>query len=201
MLAMRKVAVSLGVLDWMPDLPGDSQLWALLPIVLIVLAYTAVTGLWGVVATDFFQYVLALGGALLVMGYALGEVGGLSGLVTSLKSAGQSRYLDLVPTGDDALLPMSTFFGYLTIQWWAFRNSDGGGVFVQRLSATASEKEATRATHLFNILNYVVRTWPWVVVALVALVVLPGLEDPETAYPLLMLRSLPPLLGFGRIVL
>jgi Na+/proline symporter len=130
------------------------------------------------------------------MAYALGEVGGLGGLVTSLKSAGQSRYLDLLPTGDDALLPMSTFFGYLTIQWWAFRNSDGGGVFVQRLSATASEKEATRATHLFNILNYVVRTWPWVIVALVALVVLPGLEDPETAYPLLMVRYLPPgLLG------
>jgi len=36
-----------------------------------------------------------------------------------------------------------------------------------------------------------VRTWPWVVVALAALVVLPGLKDPETAYPLMMRQYLP----------
>jgi Na+/proline symporter len=77
------------------------------------------------------------------------------------------------------------------VQWWAFRNSDGGGMFVQRLSSTADEREATKATHAFNILNYVVRTWPWVLVALAALVLLPGLEDPELAYPILMKRYLP----------
>jgi SSS family solute:Na+ symporter len=37
-----------------------------------------------------------------------------------------------------------------------------------------------------------VRTWPWVVVALAALVVLPHLDDPELAYPLMMKRYLPP---------
>ena len=45
----------------------------MLPIVLITLIYTAASGLWGVVATDFVQYVLAMIGALLVMGYALHE--------------------------------------------------------------------------------------------------------------------------------
>jgi Na+/proline symporter len=191
MLAMRKVAVGLGLLDGLPALPGDPELWALLPVVLIVLVYTAAAGLWGVVATDFLQYLLALGGAVVVMAYALGEVGGLSGLVASLEASGQGEALALVPTGDDALMPISTFLGYLTIQWWAFRNSDGGGVFVQRLAATGSERDATRAAHCFNILNYVVRTWPWVLVALAALVILPGLDDPETAYPLLMVRYLP----------
>jgi Na+/proline symporter len=77
------------------------------------------------------------------------------------------------------------------IQWWAFRNSDGGGMFVQRLSSTANEREATRAAHAFNILNYIVRTWPWVIVALAALIILPNLDDPELAYPLLMARYLP----------
>ncbi len=46
-----------------------------MPIIVIVMVYTAVSGLWGVVATDFLQYVLAMVGALLVMGYALHEVG------------------------------------------------------------------------------------------------------------------------------
>jgi Na+/proline symporter len=191
MLAMRKVVTSLGVLDSLPSLPGDPRLWAILPIVVIVLLYTAVSGLWGVVATDFIQYILAMAGALLVMGYALHEIGGLDAMVSRLHAAGESRRLALVPLGEDALVPMSTFLGYIGIQWWAFRNSDGGGVFVQRLSSTANEREAAKAAHTFNILNYLVRTWPWVIVGLAALVLMPGLADPETAYPLMMLRYLP----------
>ena len=191
MLAMRKVVTSLGVLDGLPSLPGDPRLWAILPIVVIVLLYTAVSGLWGVVATDFIQYILAMAGALLVMGYALHEIGGLDAMVSRLHAAGESRRLALVPLGEDALVPMSTFLGYIGIQWWAFRNSDGGGVFVQRLSSTANEREAAKAAHTFNILNYLVRTWPWVIVGLAALVLMPGLADPETAYPLMMVRYLP----------
>jgi Na+/proline symporter len=191
MLAMRKVVTSLGVLDSLPSLPGDPRLWVILPIVVIVLLYTAVSGLWGVVATDFIQYILAMAGALMVMGYALHEIGGLDAMVSRLHAAGESRRLALVPLGEDALVPMSTFLGYIGIQWWAFRNSDGGGVFVQRLSSTANEREAAKAAHTFNILNYLVRTWPWVIVGLAALVLMPGLADPETAYPLMMLRYLP----------
>jgi Na+/proline symporter len=191
MLAMRKVVTSLGVFESLPNLPGDPRLWAILPIVVLVLLYTAVSGLWGVVATDFIQYILAMAGALLVMGYALHEIGGLDAMVSRLHAAGESRRLALIPVGEDALVPMSTFLGYIGIQWWAFRNSDGGGVFVQRLASTANEREAAKAAHTFNILNYLVRTWPWVIVGLAALVLLPGLADPETAYPLLMVRYLP----------
>ena len=191
MLAMRKVVMALGVFDGLPSLPGDERLWAILPILLIVVVYTAASGLWGVVATDFLQYILAMVGAFTVMFYALAEVGGLSGLTASLRDSGQGDKLNLLPTGPDATLPLSTFFGYLFVQWWAFRNSDGGGMYVQRLSSTANEQEATKAAHLFNVLNYVVRTWPWVLVGLAALVVLPGLPDPELAYPIMMVRYLP----------
>jgi Na+/proline symporter len=112
-------------------------------------------------------------------------------MVDRLRAEGQGSRLALTPLGPDALVPMSTFLGYIGIQWWAFRNSDGGGMFVQRLASTANEREATKAAHTFNILNYVVRTWPWVLVALAALVIMPGLEDPEMAYPLMMVRYLP----------
>jgi SSS family solute:Na+ symporter len=191
MLAMRKVMMALGLFDNLPDLPGDPRLWAVLPIVVLVLIYTAASGLWGVVATDFLQYILAMGGAVLVMGFALGEAGGLDNVVSSLRTSGRESHLDLVPLGADALVPISTFLGYIGIQWWAFRNSDGGGMFIQRLSSTANEREAVKAAHAFNFLNYVVRTWPWVLVALTAMVVLPNLDDPELAYPLMMSRYLP----------
>jgi Na+/proline symporter len=190
MLAMRKVIVALGLLDQLPPLPGDPRLWAILPLVLVVLIYTAVSGLWGVITTDFLQYLLAMAGAITVMGFALADVGGVAALGSALREAGQANRLDPIP-GEDALLPISTFLGYLLIQWWAFRNSDGGGMLIQRLAATRSERDAERAAHLFNVLNYLVRTWPWVLVGLAALVVLPGLADPETAYPLLMKRYLP----------
>jgi Na+/proline symporter len=191
MLGMRKVVVGMGLLDGLPDLPGDSRLWAILPIVLITLIYTAASGLWGVVATDFLQYILAMVGALAVMLYALHDVGGLGTMIDRLRAEGQGNRLALTPLGADALVPMSTFLGYIGIQWWAFRNSDGGGMFVQRLSSTANEKEAAKATHAFNVLNYIVRTWPWVLVGLAALLVLPGLSDPELAYPLMMVKYLP----------
>ncbi len=196
MLAMRKVMDGLGLLQSFQHLPGDDRLWTLMPIVLITLAYTAVAGLWGVVVTDLLQYILALVGAFVVMGYALHEVGGLHGLTEGLRAAGQGNRLQLMPHGEDAMVPLTTMFGYLGIQWWAFRNSDGGGMFVQRLGSCANEKEAAKATHAFNILNYFVRTWPWIIVGLAALLILPDLADPELAYPLLMKRFLPPgLLG------
>jgi Na+/proline symporter len=191
MLALRKVVAGLGLLEGVAGLPGDARLWALMPIVGLTLIYTAVAGLWGVVVTDLLQYVLALAGAIIVAVYALAELGGPGGLVNRLEGAGLGGRLQLVPHGGDASLPISTMVGYLGIQWWAFRNSDGGGMFVQRLASTASEREATRATHLFNLLNYLVRTWPWVLVGLAALVLLPGLPDAELAYPLLMRRYLP----------
>ncbi len=191
MLGMRKVVMGLGLVQHLPALPGDPKLWAILPIVLIVLVYTAASGLWGVVATDFVQYILAMAGAVTVMFYALHDVGGLGALVARLRAEGQANRLALLPLGPDALVPLSTFLGYIGVQWWAFRNSDGGGMFVQRLSSTANEREAEKAAHAFNILNYVVRTWPWVLVGLAALLVLPGLQDPELAYPLLMVKYLP----------
>jgi solute:Na+ symporter, SSS family len=190
MLAMRKVLVALGLLHAFP-LPGDPQLWAVFLIVLLTLVYSAASGLWGVVTTDFLQLVLALLGAVLVAGFALHDIGGLGALRAQLVRLGHADALHLVPRPGDVALPFGTFLAYIGIQWWAFRGADGGGMFVQRLSAVRDERAAERAAGLFNVLNYVVRTWPWVVVALAALVVLPGLRDPETAYPLMMLRYLP----------
>jgi SSS family solute:Na+ symporter len=190
MLAMRKVLVALGAVHAV-HLPGDPQLWAVVAIVLITLAYSAASGLWGVVTTDFVQLILALLGATLVAGFALHQIGGLGALREQLAHLGHADTLRLVPRPGDVALPFGTFLAYVGIQWWAYRGVDGGGMFVQRLSAVRDERAAERAAGFFNLLNYVVRTWPWVVVALAAMVILPGLADPETAYPLMMLRFLP----------
>ncbi len=191
MLAMRKVVEALGLLSGLPEwLPGDERLWAVVALSGFVLIYAGLAGLWGVVATDFFQFFLALGGALLVAGFAIADIGGIPELKRQLAAAGHSDALRLLPSGDPDL-PLSTFLAYLGIQWWAFRRSDGGGEFVQRLSGCRNEADAERAAWLFAILHYVVRAWPWILVGLVAVVVFPNLQDPDMGYPLLMLRYLP----------
>jgi solute:Na+ symporter, SSS family len=62
---------------------------------------------------------------------------------------------------------------------------------VQRLAGCRRRGDAEKAAWFFNIMHYVVRTWPWIVVAIVALVIYPDLEDRELGYPLLMLDFLP----------
>lgn len=191
MLAMRKVIDALGVWGDTGPASPEQRIWTIIAIAVLVLVYAAFSGLWGVVATDFFQLVLALVGAIVVLVYALNEVGGLAVLPERLAAVGKTQNTDFFPSLGSALLPIPTFFAYVAIQWWAFRNADGGGVFVQRLVSVPSERDAEKAAWCFNVLNYVVRCWPWIITALVAMIVLPGLEDPETAYPILMRRYLP----------
>lgn len=192
MLAMRKVIEALGLLPDLPGwMPGDERLWAVVALSIFVLAYAGVAGLWGVVATDFFQFFLALLGAVLVAVFALVDIGGISELKRQLVAVGRSDILDMVPRPGSQALPFGTFLAYLGIQWWAFRRSDGGGEFVQRLLACRSEADAERAAWCFVWLHYVVRAWPWVLVGLVAVVVFPDMPDPDLGYPLLMLRYLP----------
>lgn len=191
MLAMRKVVDALGVWEQFGVTGDTAKLWTVVIIAGVVLVYAAFAGLWGVVTTDFFQLVLALLGAIVVAWYAVGEVGGLDAVREGLDAAGKTEHTRFFPSPDSTLMPWGTFLAYLGIQWWAFRNADGGGMFVQRLVSVPSEADAERAAWFFNILNYVVRAWPWILAALVAMLVLPGLEDPETAYPALMVRYLP----------
>lgn len=202
MLAMVKVVDSLGLLPSLGINVGEQgKLWTVVLVSVFVLAYAGVAGLWGVVATDFFQFFLGLFGAIVVAVIAVTHQGGLSEVARKAQGITDFDMLAFVPLtwGDGSFVAMSTaagisgstFLAYAFVQWWAFRRSDGGGEFVQRLAGARDEREAERAAWFFNILNYVVRTWPWVIVAVVAVVVFPDLEDRELGYPLLMLEYLP----------
>ncbi|MDZ4700954.1 MAG: sodium:solute symporter family protein [Rhodothermales bacterium] len=211
MLAAVKVVAALGVwegLGFSVDdriLGLDPKLLTVIGISVVVLVYTGFAGLWGVVATDFFQFVLALGGALAVAYYAIWspEVGGLALLAERAREAADFDVLAFVPIewsagsvfsiawSATAGISFTTFVAYTTLQWWTFRRSDGGGEFVQRLAASRTEAEAEKAAWLFVIMHYVVRTWPWILVALAALVIYPDLQDRELGYPKLMLDYLP----------
>lgn len=210
MLAMVKVLDALQVFQQLePIFPGiaaenDGKLWAVVLVSVLVLLYAGLAGLWGVVVTDFFQFFLGLLGAILVAVIAVRHVGGLGELVERVEGLtefdmlaftpfvfGEGPLFGLVGMSAAAGITFSTFFAYTFVQWWAFRRSDGGGEFVQRLAAAKDEAEAEKAAWFFNLMHYVVRTWPWILVALAAVVVFPDLEDRELGYPLLMMEFLP----------
>ena len=202
MLAMTKVVDALQLWQSVGIEPGEGiKLWSVIGISALVLLYAGFSGLWGVVATDFFQFFLALIGAIVVAIAAVNSVGGMRPLVDQFTELTNPDMLSFVPiTFDNGIewsalagIPSSTFLAYVLLQWWSFRRSDGGGEFVQRLAASKTEAEAEKAAWFFNILHYVIRTWPWIVVALAAVVIYPNLEDRELGYPMLMLDYLPPV--------
>ncbi|MBF2049340.1 MAG: sodium:solute symporter family protein [Leptolyngbya sp. IPPAS B-1204] len=204
MLAMVKVIDALQIWQsWGIPASDSLKLWSVIGVSVFVLIYAGFSGLWGVVITDFFQFFLALIGAVIVAVAAINEMGGMANLLQQAQQATSTDLLAFVPLtlsgfsfkwSDAAGITASTFAAYMLVQWWSFRRSDGGGEFIQRLAAAKDEREAERAAWFFNILNYVIRTWPWVVVALAAVALYPNLEDRELGYPRLMLDFLPPVL-------
>lgn len=205
MLAMVKVVDALNVLPSLGLDAGEStRLWAIVIVSVLTLVYAGVAGLWGVVATDFIQFILAMAGAIIVAVYAVDHAGGLEAMRQAAQNFTDFDMLAFTPivVGEEAGgrligwskaagISAATFFSYIAILWWSFRRSDGGGEFIQRLSSVPTERDAEKAAWFFNLMHYVVRTWPWIVVAVVAVAVFPELDDRELGYPLLMLEFLP----------
>mgnify|MGYP002839404909 FL=1 len=208
-LAMRKVVEALGIVEGRPAFGGlTDTVWLLVVVAAMVLIYTVAGGLWAVVVTDGIQLLLALGGALAVAVVAMQAVGGMDQLLVQLEALDRPELLSLLPWQwngngvswiEGSGISISMFSAYLAIQWWSFRRSDGGGEFIQRMLATRDERQAQVAGWVFLVINYLVRSWLWVVVALAALVLLPAQQDLELGYPALAVSLLPPV-ALGLVV-
>ena len=202
-LAMAKVSEAIGIAP-----TPESRIWLLAVVGALVLIYTAAGGLWAVVVTDMLQLVVALGGALAVAVVSVQAAGGMDALLETIRALERPELLSLVPWQmeggqlrwiESAGISFSTFSAYISLQWWSFRRSDGGGEFIQRLLATRNEREARIGSWTFLGVNYLLRSWPWIVVALAAVVLLPDQTDWEQSYPLLAVKFLPPV-ALGLVV-
>ena len=155
MLAMVKVVDALQLWQSLGFSPGENgKIWSVIGVSLFVLLYSSFSGLWGVVATDFFQFFLGLLGAIIVAIVAVNHVGGIHELIPQVQQISEIDVLSFFPFtlnnggmswSEAAGIPATTFSAYLFIQWWSFRRSDGGGEFIQRLAAAKDEAEAEKS--------------------------------------------------------
>jgi Na+/proline symporter len=153
---------------------------------LITAVYSALSGLLGVLVTDFFQFFLAMAGSVAAALFALRlpQVGGLSGLLGH--ETVRSR-LQLLPDFSNTPELLAVLVIPLAVQWWSVwypgAEPGGGGYIAQRMLAAKNERHATGAVLFFNAAHYALRPWPWIIVALCSLVVFPSLDSIRAAFP------------------
>ena len=174
---------------------GSPSHTALLICVLVLIPftgiYTAIGGLWGVLVTDLFQFILKMGMVIVLAWVAVAKIGGMAALKLQLLTVNHAAQQSGVQTSDplaffpdfgfgwtgSALwtLPVIAFVVYLGVQWWSAwypgAEPGGGGYVAQRMFSAKDEKNSLGATLWFNIAHYALRPWPWIITALVALAV------------------------------
>jgi solute:Na+ symporter, SSS family len=156
-------------------------------------AFAAHSGLWGVLVIDMIQFFIKMTAVVAAAYFALQapQVGGLSGLMGKLgtmKGPGGLNYLNILPDFTSNWdLAVAVFVMPIAVQWWAVwypgAEPGGGSYIAQRMLASKSEKDALGAVLFFNVAHYVLRPWPWILVALCSLLVYPQLSDIQTAFP------------------
>ena len=186
--------------------------------------YTTIGGLWGVLVTDLFQFILKMGMVIVLAWVAVAKIGGMEALRLRLTLVGEgmkhtgaqtSNPLAFLPdfhlgwaSGALWTLPVLTFLTYLGVQWWSAwypgAEPGGGGYVAQRIFSAKNEKHSLGATLWFNIAHYALRPWPWIMTGLVALAVYSpngGLHpnaafaaNPQQGYVMVLRDYLPPAL-------
>jgi solute:Na+ symporter, SSS family len=159
--------------------------------------YSIFSGLWGVVVTDTFQFIVKMGGVIVLAIFAVNSVGGLDSMVRQVTAhfGSYEAAFGVLPPVDKAWLPLSTLIVFLSVQWWAAwypgAEPGGGGYVAQRILAAKDERHGLLATLWFQIAHYALRPWPWILVGFVAVIRYPHLANPEEGYVRVMVDVLP----------
>ena len=152
----------------------------------ITVLYSSLGGLKGVVITDFFQFILAMGATFWATYYIidLPQIGTLENLLTHPNVIPK---LDFIPDFQQREVFITLFILPIAVQWWSVwypgAEPGGGGYIAQRMLSAKDEKNAVWATLLFNFAHYALRPWPWILIALASLIIFPDIESIQLAFP------------------
>ncbi len=172
----------------------DRALWLVIGIIALTSLISTLSGLWGVLVTDLFQFAVKMTMIVVLAVAAVRAVGGIDAMKAKLGGDG-SPFLSFVPDLHSVWMPAVTFFVYIAVNWWATwypgAEPGGGGYVAQRMFSAKDERNSLLATLWFNIAHYALRPWPWVLVGMASVILYPHLQDPETGYVRVMIDYLP----------
>jgi len=196
------VAISLGVNE------STSKWICVLVLIPFTGLYVTLGGLWGVLWTDLFQFVLKMAIVIGIAWYAVDALGGMHSMLAKL----DAMRVAAGPTASDPTaffpdfsrpltfqamwaLPVITFVVFLGVQWWAFwypgAEPGGGGYIAQRIFSARDERNGLLSVLWYNVAHYALRPWPWILAALAVVVLYPGLAQPEPAYMRIVAEHVP----------
>lgn len=176
------------ILMIMFNIPESEVLIYVFGCMIIVAFYSALGGLWGVVVTDAFQFIVAMISCIILSVIVINspEINGIAGLKEKLSESVFNFLptLSRVGTVEGSFsLTISAFIAYIGIIWWASwypgAEPGGGGYVAQRMMSAKNEKHSLLATLFFQIAHYAIRPWPWILVGLASIVLYPELSPSE----------------------
>ncbi len=155
--------------------------------------FATYAGLWGVLVIDMIQFFIKMSAVIAAAYFAVTspQIGGLGPLMDKLaarRGPGGLDYTAFLPDfSSNWDLAIAVFIMPVAVQWWAVwypgAEPGGGSYIAQRMLASKSEKDALKSVLFFNFAHYVLRPWPWMLVALCSLIVYPELADIQRAFP------------------
>ncbi|MCV6604029.1 MAG: hypothetical protein OIF34_01900, partial [Porticoccaceae bacterium] len=195
-LAMSKIIVAILGLSSDPlfsiplfgDITPTTAILVLLAVAAV--AYTALSGLYGVVYTDLIQFALAIVGAIALAVIVYMDLQDKGGVLATLQAAPgfTPDTLRMFPEFEWNL-ETATFFILITIGWINY--APGYGFYLQRTLAARTEKDAVLSLYWYAFCHLILRSWPWIIVGVASLVYFPSLVDGEQAYPQMIEAFLP----------
>jgi len=196
-LTMGWVTLAMGVI--VESLLGIDKVvgtWLFLGIVVV---YSVSSGLWGVVATDFIQYVVATFGTIYLAIASVVHCGGLRAMNEKLRAvsewSGSGMRVWPEPSAWNANYSWWILLGYLCV--YSIQVSVTGTFLGQRVYASRNERHASHSVLWFGFCYYILNGWPWIVTGMASIVILgstnelAGLADWQETYPAMILKLMP----------
>ncbi|MDD5459660.1 MAG: hypothetical protein PHF37_09750 [Phycisphaerae bacterium] len=159
-------------------------------LLVFALSYSATSGLWGVIVTDFIEMIIAFAGIYVLMIYSYKAVGGPTAMVATLQNMAAEGKL---PNGFTALVPANWWksIGLLLLLSPLYWFSDGEPAIVQRMMSCRSEKDAMLSQLVKTSINLAIRSWPWMICGIASIIIITQIDDANLAYPALIKKLMP----------
>jgi Na+/proline symporter len=176
----------------------------ILVLVFFMLIYITKGGLKAVIVVDVILFCVAMTSAVLIAYFTVTSAGGLtavwdkldaiypSATATSAAASNVAGTAYLSATQFKSFIPefgvastlgmtFSAFLLTLGVLWWMTGAVDGSGYTAQRFFSAKTPADAEKGALWYTWANFILRTWPWVIAGIAALVLYPRPEVDKIA--------------------